>query len=434
MRVSHADDRRGSESPGRKAGPTLDGMDSTPAQLRRVVIIGAGFAGLECARTLSHDERVQVTVVDKNSYQLFSPLLYQVATGGLPEDDIAYPVRAAVEGVKFLRAEVADVHTGRKLVRTTEGDTIAYDDLVLAVGAATESYGIPGVAENTLPMKTLRDARTIRNQLLGMYEKVESGKAASEDLNVVVVGGGPTGVELSGAIAELQRSMSHQYPDLDFLGTVSLVEAGPRILPMFADSASVRAQRDLEDLGVQVHVNAAVDRVHASAVRLKNGHVLTCGTTIWAAGVRGKDEFSTLGEAHRSGRLRVDEFLRTNQGVWVVGDGAYFEQSPGAALPMVAPVALQMGRHAAKQISAQVRSKEMSAFSYTDKGQMATIGRRRAVVQMPGGHTLFGTAAWFAWLVLHVFYLAGGRNRASVIADWMWNYLLWNSGPRPVSS
>lgn len=395
----------------------------------RVVIVGAGFGGLAAARKLSQQKDINVTVVDKHPYQLFSPLLYQVATGGLPEDDIAYPVRAAIPGVSFRKGEVTKVNSNSKSITLADQSTIEYDQLVLATGSTGTTFGVPGVQENALQMKSILEARVIKKQLLGMYEEVEAGHKPKESLKVVVIGAGPTGVEVSGAVAELQKSMKHEFPNIYKMASVTLVEAGSRVLPMFHEKSSKHAQSELEDIGVVVKTNSAVDRMYETDVHLKGGEILSGGTLIWAAGVAAYQTWTSLGETDRSNRIKIDENLQTSAGIFVIGDGAHL-QFKGNPLPMIAPVALQMGKHVAKQIMCLKNNKPLRPFKYTDKGQMATIGRRRAVVEMPGGLRMHGTIAWLTWLALHVFYLAGGRNRISVIADWMWNYIAWGVGPR----
>ena len=396
----------------------------------RVVIVGAGFAGLTCARELAKNSAVHITVIDRNPYQTFSPLLYQVATGGLPEDDIAYPVRAAIPGVDFRRGEVVRIDPLAKNLRLADATVIGWDDLVLATGSVGATFGVAGVAENALQMKSIQEAREIRRRLLITYEDVDVGLKPKEALRVVVVGGGPTGVEITGAVAELQRSMKHEFPRVAEFGHVTLVEAGPRLLPSFTEKSSAHAKSELEEIGAVVLVDADVDRMYESDVHLKSGEVLPAGTTIWAAGVSAPETWTALGVADRANRLRVPPTLELSEGLWVIGDTASFDGADGRPLPMVAPVALQMGRHVAKQISARLAGQPLTDFVYKDKGQMATIGRRRAVVEMPGGMRMHGTPAWLAWLALHVAYLAGGRNRVSVMADWMWNYAVWGIGPR----
>lgn len=397
----------------------------------RVVIVGAGFGGLSCARKLTKVSGVHVTLVDRNPYHLFAPLLYQVATGGLPDEDIAYSIRGAIPGVNFRRGEVVRMDLAARTLRLDDGTVMPWDDLVIATGSVGTTFGVPGVAEHALQMKSIRQAREIRDQLLATYEEVDNGHKPREHLRVIVVGGGPTGVEVAGAVAELQRTMRREFPHIADEAHVTLVEAGPRILPMFSEKSSAHAKEELEELGASVKVNAAVDRMYPTDVHLKSGEVLVAGTIVWAAGVAAPSEWTALGLADRSNRLRVNEMLQLDDHAWVIGDTANFEGPDGRPLPMVAPVAMQMGRHVAAQIKARVAGRSLTPFAYKDKGQMATIGRRRAVVEAPGGIRLHGTPAWLAWLGLHVFYLAGGRNRVSVVANWMWNYIAWGVGPRP---
>ena len=399
----------------------------------KILVIGAGFGGLTTATKLAKQENVHVTVIDRHSYQLFAPLLYQVATGGLPEDDIAYPVRSAIPGVDFIRGDVIKVSLEANNIRLEDGRVLYFDQLVLAVGSGGTTFGIPGVQENAMQMKDLYQARAIRNRLLQTYEDVETGLKPKESLRVVVVGGGPTGVEIAGAVAELQKSMHREFLDVAKHGSVTLVEAGPRLLPSFADKSSAHAKSELEELGVNVMVDSAVDRMYPGDVHLKSGEVLPAGTIIWAAGVAAPAEWNVLGETDRSNRLIVSDTLRIQPNVWVLGDMAHVVGAGDRPLPMVASVAMQQGRYVAASIEKILKGEEPRPFSYKDKGQMATIGRRRAVVEMPNGIKLHGTIAWFAWLGLHVFYLAGGRNRVSVMADWFWNYIFWGIGPkRPV--
>jgi NADH dehydrogenase len=397
----------------------------------RVVIIGAGFAGLEAAKILRSTPGINVTLVDRHPYQLFSPLLYQVATGGLPEDDIAYPVRAAIPGITFVRGEVVRVDPRKHQVLLYDGQRLEYDQLVIATGSVGTTFGIPGVEENALQMKDIAQARGIKQRLLTNYEEVQEGRLPREALRVVVAGGGPTGVEVSGAVAELQRGIAREYPQIARYANVTLVEAGPRLLPSFTPESSEHARKELQELGVIVKLDCAVDRMYERDVHLKSGEILHAGTVIWSAGVAAPELWSDIAMTGPSRRVLVDEFLHVPgvPDVWVVGDTAAFSDD-GTVLPMIAPVAMQQGRHVARNIAAQVQGRLLSPFRYTDKGQMATIGRRRAVVETPGGKRLHGTAAWLAWLALHVAYLAGGRNRASVLADWGWNYLTWGGGPR----
>ena len=405
-------------------------MATSAGRRRRIVIVGAGFGGLACAKKLARRDGLDVTVIDRNAYQVFSPLLYQVATGGLPEDDIAYPVRAAVPNLTFIRGDVVRISPTARTVRLADGTVVPWDELVLAVGSTGTTFGIPGVEDNALQMKTIQEARAIKRRLLQAYEDVEMGRRPKDALRVVVVGGGPTGVEVSGAVAELQRAMRHEFPKLQPLGSVTLVEAGPRLLPSFSEKSSARAKRDLEQLGVVVKVACAVDRMYPSDVHLASGEVLPAGTIVWAAGVAAPPQWSDLGVTDRAHRLEVSPTLQLGEDMWVIGDIAHCKDADGRPLPMVASVAMQMGRYVADAIVRRMDGAPLKPFAYKDKGQMATIGRRRAVVEMPNGLRLHGTPAWLAWLGLHVFYLAGGRQRVSVIADWCWNYLAWGVGGR----
>jgi NADH dehydrogenase len=392
---------------------------------KQVVIVGAGFGGLACARKLRRSGAYNVTLVDRNAYQLFSPLLYQVATASLPEDDIAFPVRTAYREVQFVRAEVSAIDTATKSLALTTGKSLDYDDLVIAVGSEGTTFGIPGVAEHTLQMKSIADAREIRKSLLRTYELVEDGELPVEGLNVVIVGGGPTGVELAGAIRELQGEIRREFEHIAPSATVTLLEAGPRVLPSFHPKSSEHARRVLAKMGVTVRVDAAVVEATARSLRLKNGEEFVAGTRIWAAGVVAPSRWKLLGDTDRGNRLRVNEHLQLSDSVWVVGDAASFAVGDERPLPMVAPVAIQQGRHVAHQLIQRELGRPLEPFRYKDKGQMATIGRRKAVVEVRSWLRFSGTIAWLTWLALHLAYLSGGRNRTSIFADWVWNYLVW---------
>jgi NADH dehydrogenase len=396
-----------------------------PAPKKRVVIVGAGFGGLACARKLRKSRAFEVTLVDRNAYQLFSPLLYQVATASLPEDDIAFPVRTAYREVRFVRASVTSVDTTAKSVLLSTGKSLDYDDLVLAVGSEGTTFGIPGVAEHALQMKSIADAREIRRSLLHTYEEVEDGMLPIESLNVVIVGGGPTGVELAGAVRELQGEIRREFEHIAPQATVTLLEAGPRLLPTFHPKSSERAAKVLTKMGVNVQVNAAVVEATSRSLRLKDGDEIVAGTRIWAAGVVAPPNWSVLGDTDRGNRLKVRPTMQLSDNVWVVGDVASLEGPSGRPLPMIAPVAIQQGKHVARQLLRRERGEALTNFVYRDKGQMATIGRRKAVVEIRSWLRFHGTLAWLTWLALHLAYLSGGRNRTSIFADWVWNYLVW---------
>ena len=392
---------------------------------KHAVVIGAGFGGLACAKKLRKSGSYSVTLIDRNPYQLFSPLLYQVATASLPEDDIAFPVRTAYQDVQFVRAEVTNVDATKKELILSNGKTISYDDLILAVGSEGTTFGIPGVAEHAFQMKSVGDAREIRHSLLSAYESVEDGLLPLESLNVVIVGGGPTGVELAGAVKELQHEIHREFEHIAPKATVTLLEAGPRLLPTFHPHSSKYTLKTLTKMGVHVQVDAAVVEATPRSLRLADGSEIVAGTRIWAAGVVAPSHWKFLGETDRGNRIKVNSHLQISDSIWIVGDVASFPDSDGRPLPMVAPVAIQQGKHVARQIRRRESSKPLEVFKYRDKGQMATIGRRKAVVEMRSWLRFQGSLAWLTWLALHLAYLSGGRNRTSIFADWIWNYLVW---------
>lgn len=392
---------------------------------KHVVVVGAGFGGLACAKKLRRSAAYSVTLIDRNPYQLFSPLLYQVATASLPEDDIAFPVRTAYREVQFIRAEVSNVDAEAKTLTLSTGKTLGYDDLVLAVGSEGTTFGIPGVADHTLQMKSVADAREIRRSLLRTYEGVEDGVLPIESLNVVIVGGGPTGVELAGAVRELQGEIKREFEHIAPQATVTLLEAGPRLLPSFQPGSSEHARKALIKMGVNVRVDAAVTQATSQSLILKDGTELVAGTRIWAAGVVAPPHWKFLGDSDRSNRIKINPQLQLSDSIWVVGDAAHFAGADGRPLPMIAPVAIQQGRHVARQLLRRERNEPFEVFKYRDKGQMATIGRRKAVVEVRPWLRFQGTLAWLTWLALHLAYLSGGRNRTSIFADWVWNYFVW---------
>ena len=392
---------------------------------KHAVVIGAGFGGLACAKKLRKLDSYSVTLIDRNPYQLFSPLLYQVATASLPEDDIAFPVRTAYQDVQFMRAEVTNVDATKKELTLSNGKTISYDDLILAVGSEGTTFGIPGVAEHAFQMKSVGDAREIRHSLLSAYESVEDGLLPLESLNVVIVGGGPTGVELAGAVKELQHEIHREFEHIAPKATVTLLEAGPRLLPTFHPHSSKYTLKTLTKMGVHVQVDAAVVEATSRSLRLKDGSEIVAGTRIWAAGVVAPPHWKFLGETDRGNRIKVNSHLQISDSIWIVGDVASSPGDDGRPLPMVAPVAIQQGKHVARQIKRRESSKPLEVFRYRDKGQMATIGRRKAVVEISPWLRFQGSLAWLTWLALHLAYLSGGRNRTSIFADWIWNYLVW---------
>jgi NADH dehydrogenase len=396
----------------------------------RVVIAGAGFGGLAAARALAHSA-VEVTVVDHNNYHTFPPLLYQVAAGELEPGDIAYPVRTILRkmpGARFVLAKVERVDLSHRVL-ATDGPELPYDYLILAIGTVDHFFGIPGALEHAFSLKTLEQAITLRNHVLGCFEHA----ALEEDqarclalLTFAIVGGGPTGVESAGALAELiEGPLRKDFPRLDLTqAQVTLVEAAGRLLPTLPEHLGVYAAHRLRRMGVEVRLNSPVESITADYVRLREGTVVPACTAIWAAGVQGwpAAERSLLPIAGR-GRLAVQPTLQVpgHPEVYAVGDLAYFEQD-GAALPMVAQVALQGGMAAARNVERQIAGEEPLAFRYHDRGTMATIGRNHAAA-VAYGRTFTGFPAWLLWLGIHLWYLIGFRNRLLVLINWARHYL-----------
>jgi NADH dehydrogenase len=423
----------------------------------RVVVIGAGFGGLAVAKGLRHAP-VDVEIVDANNFHLFQPLLYQVATAGLDSDDVAYAVRGVFRGqpnVTVHMATVTAVDLDARTVTLDRGygivDELPYDTLVVAAGAVSTSYGIDGVDEHTIPLKDLDDALDLRLSVLEHFERAASDPSNIDRgaLNVVLCGGGPTGVETAGAMMELfTRVLAKDFPNLDVRrARVILVEAAPRLLGAMSPKSSERALRTLSRRGVEVRVGVGVDRVTADGqlrlVHLTDGTVLPAGVVVWAAGVRANPLAELLGvELTKSGRIVVEPDLSVpgHAEVFAIGDIA---ASPApkvagaegpAMLPQVAQPAIQGGHHVAKQILRRLAGRPTEPFHYRDKGTMATIGRNDAVTELPSGLRLSGLLGWLAWLGLHLLYLIGFRNRANVLLNWAWNYLTYDRHSRIVAA
>jgi NADH dehydrogenase len=414
----------------------------------QVVIVGAGFGGLAAARGLAKAP-VEVTLVDRDNFTTFQPLLYQVATSGLNATDVAHPVRGLFHrqaNVAFRKGTVTGVDWDRRRVVLDgdgEGDDadpggLPFDHLVVAAGAVNAWYGVPGAREHALPLYTLEDAIAVRNHVVERFEVADARGTdlGPGELTFVVVGGGPTGVEMAGALAELFAVVFRRdYPHLDVArARVVLVETRDELLGMFHPASQRHAASTLGARGVEVRVGETVDEVAPDHVRFASGEVLATQTVIWAAGVRANPLAEALGlETHRNGRIVVGPDLAVpgRPGVWAIGDVAAAPGRRGPdVLPQLAPVAMQSGTHVARQITRLGEGKATQPFRFVDKGTMATIGRRAAITELPGGVRLHGTLAWLAWLGLHLMYLAGLRNRASVLLNWAWGYLTWDRGPR----
>lgn len=399
----------------------------------KVVILGGGFGGLAAARALYKD--ADVTVVDRHNYQTFLPLLYQVSTAGLAADHVAYPIRGALRKtkVKFRMASPINIDHRNKEVKLDSSEILKFDHLIVALGSVTADFGIPGVKEFTLGMKSVSEALTIRAEIMRRFEDLCRFEDDTK-LSVTVIGGGPTGVEMAGAIAELIRGpLKSDQAQVAKNINVTLIEAGPRLLPPFAPSLSARTKKDLEKLGVKVLLNTAVKEVAHRKIFLKDGTTLQSEVTIWAAGVKGADAMKDLNLPIEANRVAVEPTMQVKNypNLWALGDIAGAKGKDGSPLPMVAPVAIQQGKFIAKQIKRISQNKKLEHFRYLDKGSMATIGRNKAVVQVRW-FKLAGPLAWLVWLWLHLFYLLGGRNKIGTMADWTWNYLTFDRGNRHI--
>lgn len=406
-----------------------------------VVVVGAGFAGLRVVRRLA-SAPVDVTLVDRRNYNTFQPLLYQVATAGLDEGGVAHTIRpifADDTNVEVRLGTVVGIDTAERTVALEDGDSLAYDALVVAAGATTNDFGIRGVAEHAFPLYTLGEAIRLRQHVLSCFEATEREPALVDHgaLTCVIVGGGPTGVETAGTMSELfTKVLSKGYRRADVgRARVVLIEMGGELLAPFRPASRRHARETLEDRGVEVRFGERVAEVSPGGVRLASGEELATHTVVWTAGVRANPLADRLGvEQSNGGRIPVapDLSLASAPDVFVVGDIAAPRSRDGQLLAQLAPVAMQAGAHAGEQVLRRLNGQPTRPFRYRDKGTMATIGRRAAVADLPFGITLRGTVAWLAWLVLHLVFLIGFQNRAQVLVQWAWNYLTWDWGPRLV--
>ena len=399
----------------------------------KVVILGGGFGGLAAARALY--KSAEVTVVDRHNFQTFLPLLYQVSTAGLAADHVAYPIRGALRktDIKFRMGSPISIDHKNQEVKLDSSEVLKFDHLIVALGSVSADFGIPGVNEYALGMKTVHEALTIRAEIMRRFEDLCRFEDETK-LSISVIGGGPTGVEMAGAIAELIRGpLKSDQAEAAANIQVSLIEAGPRLLPPFAPSLSARTKKDLEKLGVKVLLNTAVKAIEHRKIILKDDSVLNSEITIWAAGVKGSDAMAQLNLPTNGNRVAVEPTMQVKNypNIWALGDIAGALGKDGRPLPMVAPVAIQQGKFIAKQIARLMAKKPLTDFKYLDKGSMATIGRNKAVVQVKG-LKISGPIAWLIWLWLHLFYLLGGRNKIGTMADWTWNYLTFDRGNRHI--
>jgi NADH dehydrogenase len=403
------------------------------AKKPRVLILGAGFGGLTAARALGTS--ADVTLIDRHNFQTFLPLLYQVATAGLAADHVAHPIRGALRnhGVQFRMGSPLSVDHKNKSVKLDSSESLEFDHLVVALGSATADFGVTGVVEHALGMKSVHEAILIRAEVMRRFEDL----CRFEDetiFSISVVGGGPTGVEMAGAFAELVRGpLKNDQAHAAAHMKINLIEAGPRLLPMFSPKLSQRTKKDLEKLGVNVLLNTAVAEVKPRSIIVKSGDPIPSEVTIWAAGVQGEPTAGILNLPLAGTRIDTESTLQVAHypHIWAIGDIAGFKGKDGKFLPMVAPVAMQQGRFVAEQILRAAKGEELRKFKYRDKGSMATIGRNKAIVEVKK-FKLTGVLAWYAWLFLHLFYLLGGRNKIGTIADWTWNYITFDRGNRHI--
>jgi NADH:ubiquinone reductase (H+-translocating) len=406
--------------------------------MTQVLIIGAGFAGLNAAKVLGRASNVAVTLIDRRNHHLFQPLLYQVATAGLSPADIAAPTRSILSrysNIRVLLGTVNSVDRDRNVAITDIGE-FAFDYLMMACGSTHSYFGHEEWAKDAPGLKTLEDATEIRRRVLTAFEEAE--RIADEEqrkklLTFVVVGAGPTGVELAGAIGEMSRyTLARDFRSINAASArVILIEAGPRILPSFSEQQAQRATRDLERLGVEVWTKRLVTAVDANGVQL-GAERLQAATILWAAGVRASSLGRLAGlETDPQGRVLVESDLsvKGHPRFFVAGDQALFTHQTGKALPGTAPVAIQEGRYIARTILDDLRGRPRHAFHFFDKGQMATIGRSRAIVEI-GSLKIAGWPAWVTWLVVHIYYLTGFKNRFFVVLQWAWSYITFRRGAR----
>lgn len=407
------------------------------SDLPRIVIVGGGFGGIQLAKSL-RNKKFQIVLIDRHNYHTFQPLLYQVATAGLEPDAIAEPLRRIMENQKnfyFRMAEVQEIDTTQQKVLTSIGE-VGYDKLVIACGAMTNYFGSP-FADKVFPLKQVHQALDLRSHMLQNLEQAVLTKSEKERqslMNFVVVGGGPTGVEVAGALGELKiHVMPKDYPELDFRKMeIYLVEASPRLLNGMSQKSADKAYRYLKRFDVNIQINKMVEDFDGEKVTLSDGSSIPSTTVIWAAGVMGNVPKGLDEKVVKRSRIVVDHYNQVSrlEDVYAIGDIAMMssEEYPNGH-PMLAPVAMQQAELLAKNLVLTGNGKEMKAFEYKNKGSMATIGRNKAVVDLPSLH-FGGLMAWFVWMFVHLISIVGFRNKLVVLANWIWNYFTYDRGTR----
>jgi NADH:ubiquinone reductase (H+-translocating) len=436
------------DAPVEASSPALEVPPVTPGK-PQVVIIGGGFGGLYAAQQLGRAD-VEVTLIDKRNFHLFQPLLYQVATGGLSPGDIASPLRgvlSAQKNTRVLMGEVTDIDPEGQVVALQDGRFVPYDSLIVATGMSHFYFGRDEWADVAPGLKTVEDALEMRRRIFAAFEKAENTtdpELRQTLLTFVIVGGGPTGVELAGSLAELAyHTMRNDFRHIDTTAArIVLVEGMDRVLPPFPPELSARALKDLEKMGVEVITNSLVTDIQGYDIALKQGDehtVLNAGTVLWAAGVRDPGMGGILAdrtgcERDRSGRVIVgpDLSLPTHNNIFVVGDLAHFAHQGERPLPGVAPVAMQEGKYVARLIQKRIQDQTLPPFKYKDGGSLAVIGRHAAVVNLPWAK-LTGFPAWFVWLFVHIFYLIEFDNKLLVMTQWAANYFTRKQGSRLIT-
>ena len=416
-------------------------MQAITLEKPHVVIVGGGFGGLDAAKKLARQD-VRVTVIDRTNYHLFQPLLYQVATAALSPADIAAPIRAVLskcKNIEVILAEVQSVDVEAKKVKMSDGAELNYNFLLLATGARHSYFGHDEWEKLAPGLKSLEDAIEVRRRILMAFEyaeKIADDAARKTAMTFVIIGGGPTGVEMAGAIAEIaRRTLAKDFRHIDpAQARVILIEGESRLLSALPEDLSASALKQLVDLGVEVRVGTRATNLTESGVQIGD-EFIPCRVKIWAAGNNASSLGKTLAApVDRVGRVIVNDDLTIpgHPEIQVIGDLANFSHQTGEPLPGVSPVAMQQGRHAARNILRMIRGQTPQRFHYFDKGSMATIGRNKAVADLKLVH-LSGLPAWLAWLFVHIIFLVGFRNRLVVLFDWAWAYLTFNAGARLIT-